>query len=78
MPRAERPYKAWAYPYATLAFVAVAGWFLVNTLLEDTRDAVIGIALLLVSLPFYYYWTRKKKDEPVEAMGHEKMDDREL
>ncbi len=61
MPHAERPYKAWAYPYATLAFVAVAGWFLMNTLLEDTRDAVIGIGLLLVSLPFYYYWTRKNE-----------------
>jgi hypothetical protein len=25
---------------------------------EDPRDAIIGIVLLLVSLPFYFYWTR--------------------
>jgi APA family basic amino acid/polyamine antiporter len=57
MPEAVRPYKAWGYPYATLLFVAIAGWFLYNTVVEDTRNALIGIALLLVSLPFYYYWT---------------------
>lgn len=59
MPDAVRPYKAWGYPYATLLFVAVAGWFLYNTVVEDTRNAIIGIVLLLASLPFYYYWTRK-------------------
>jgi basic amino acid/polyamine antiporter, APA family len=62
MPDAKRPYKAWGYPYATLLFVAVAGWFIFNTLLEDTRNALIGIVLLLASLPFYAYWTRKKPE----------------
>ncbi|MGB2868816.1 MAG: amino acid permease [Bacteroidota bacterium] len=59
MPDAVRPYKAWGYPYATLLFVAVATWFIYNTLVEDPRNAIIGIVLLLVSLPFYFYWTRK-------------------
>jgi APA family basic amino acid/polyamine antiporter len=60
MPDLPRPYKAWGYPYATLLFVAAAGWFLYNTLVEDPRDAIIGIVLLLVSLPFYFYWTRSR------------------
>lgn len=60
MPHAERPYKAWGYPYATLLFVTIAAWFIVNTLLEDTRNAIIGILLLIISLPFYFYWTRKR------------------
>ena len=59
MPDAERPYKAWGYPYATLLFVAIAGWFIFNTFIEDTRNAIIGIVLLLISLPLYFYWTRK-------------------
>jgi basic amino acid/polyamine antiporter, APA family len=59
LPDAPRPYRAWGYPYATLLFVAVAGWFLYNTLVHDSRNAAIGIGLLVVSLPFYYYWTRK-------------------
>jgi len=61
MPNAERPYKAWGYPYATLLFVGIAAWFLYNTLIEDTRNAIIGIVLLVISLPFYYYWTRSPR-----------------
>jgi len=44
-----------------LLFVAIASWFIYNTLVEATRNAMIGIVLLLVSLPFYYYWTRMSK-----------------
>ena len=61
MPNANRPYKAWAYPYATLLFVAIATWFIVNTFLEDTRNAIIGIVLLLISLPFYFYWAKRRQ-----------------
>lgn len=59
MPNAARPYKAWGYPYATLFFVAIAGWFVYNTLVEDTRNAIIGIVLLLVGVVFYFYWARR-------------------
>jgi APA family basic amino acid/polyamine antiporter len=58
LPDANRPYKAWGYPWATLLFVALAGWFVLNTLIEDTRNALIGLVLLVVSLPFYYYWAK--------------------
>ena len=58
MPDVPRPYKAWGYPWVTLAFLLMAGWFVVNTLVEAPRDALIGIGLLLAGLPFYAYWTR--------------------
>jgi len=61
MPDAPRPYRAWGYPYATLAFVVVAGCFLINTLFKDFRNALMGIVLILVSLPFYAYWTRSER-----------------
>jgi len=32
-----------------------------NTLLNDTRNALIGIVLLLVSLPYYYYQIRRSR-----------------
>jgi len=44
-----------------LFFVAIAGWFIVNTLVEDTRNAIIGIGLLVVSLPFYVAAIRKSR-----------------
>ena len=63
IPDAPRPYRAWGYPYATLLFVVAAGWILINTLVEDPRDAVVGIVLLLLSLPFYFYWRKKQNPE---------------
>lgn len=59
VPEAERRYKAWGYPYTTLIFVAVTVWFLWNVAVNETRDAVIGIVLLLGALPFYYHRRRK-------------------
>lgn len=56
----QRPYKAWGYPVTTLVFAAIAGWFIYNTLREDPRNALIGIGLLVLGLPFYYYWTRQR------------------
>jgi APA family basic amino acid/polyamine antiporter len=58
LPDAERPYRAWGYPYATIAFVAVTVWFLWNVVINQTRDAIIGIVLLLAALPLYAVWTK--------------------
>jgi hypothetical protein len=44
-----------------LLFVLAAGWILINTLVEDPRDAVVGIVLLVLSLPFYFYWAKRRK-----------------
>ena len=59
MPDVPRPYKAWGYPWATLLFAAIAGAFIINTLIETPRDAFIGIGLLLLGLPAYAYWNRR-------------------
>lgn len=63
MPHAERPYRAWGYPVTTLAFVLLVAWFLLNTLMESTRDALIGLFLVLLGLPFYALWTRRTRSE---------------
>ncbi len=61
MPNVPRPYKAWGYPVATLAFALVAALFVLNTLVGETRNALIGIGILLLGLPLYWYWTRPTK-----------------
>jgi len=65
MPEAPRSYRAWGYPWATLLFVGIAAWFLYNTLVEDTRNAIVGICLLMASLPLYFYWTRRSAARPM-------------
>lgn len=59
MPNPERGYRVPLYPVVPLVFVAVATWFVVNTLLVQTADSVVGALLLLAGVPFYIHWKRQ-------------------
>ncbi len=61
MPDAYRPYKVWGYPYLPAIFVVFSFLFLVNTLISNTKDAAMGLILILLGLPFYFFWKYKTK-----------------
>jgi APA family basic amino acid/polyamine antiporter len=58
-PDAERPYRAWGYPIVPAVFLLVAGWLLINTLVTSPKQSFIGIGLIILGLPVYYYLTNK-------------------
>jgi APA family basic amino acid/polyamine antiporter len=58
-PDAERPYKAWGYPVVPGVFLLVAGWLLINTMMTAPTQAIIGIGLIILGLPVYYYLISK-------------------
>lgn len=60
MPDAPRPYKTLGYPVVPILYILFCVVLIVNTLMEQTRDAVIGIALILVGAPVYLYLKSKK------------------
>ncbi len=69
-PDAERPYKAWGYPVIPVIFLLVAGWLLINTMMTAPKQSFIGIALIVLGLPVYYYLTAKgDRIEPREDNG---------
>jgi basic amino acid/polyamine antiporter, APA family len=55
-PGSQRPYRTWGYPLTPLLFVALALWFVVNTLIEKPEQAWAGIIFLALGVPVYYYW----------------------
>jgi len=57
-PDAPRPYRAWGYPIVPIVFLLVAGWLLINTIMTAPSQSFIGIGLILLGLPVYYYLTR--------------------
>ena len=57
-PRQDRPYRVPGYPLVPLLFVGVATWFVINTLINQTADSMVGLLLLALGLPFYFYWKR--------------------
>lgn len=54
-PHADRPYRAWGYPVVPVVFLLVAGWLLVNTMMTAPKQSFIGIGLIILGLPVYYY-----------------------
>lgn len=58
-PDALRPYKVWGYPVIPIVYLLVAGWLLVNTLLTAPTQSLMGIGLIVLGLPVYYYLFRQ-------------------
>ncbi len=54
-PDAERPYRAFGYPIIPIVFLLVAGWLLINTMYTAPKQSFIGIGLIILGLPVYYY-----------------------
>lgn len=59
MPNAERPYKAWGYPIVPVLFLLVTAFLLINTILTATKQALIGLGLIALGLPVYFYLSRR-------------------
>jgi APA family basic amino acid/polyamine antiporter len=77
MPHAERPYKLKAYPFIPIIFILFAAFYFVITIYNDIHNyisgqsklinSVLGLALLLTGVPFYFYFRSKyKKNTPIE------------
>lgn len=63
MPDAERPYRVWGYPVLPVLFVLFLSAIVVNTLVTATRQSLIGLAFMALGLPFYFYWSRGRRNE---------------
>jgi basic amino acid/polyamine antiporter, APA family len=63
MPSASKAFRVPGYPYVPIAFVIVATWFVLNTLIEQTADSLVGLLLLIVGIPFYLYWKHHMNQE---------------
>jgi APA family basic amino acid/polyamine antiporter len=60
MPDAERPYRTWGYPVVPVVFLLVTAWLIVNTLIATPVQALIGLVLIVLGLPAYWYWSRQE------------------
>ena len=53
-PHAPRPYRVGGYPWTVIVFVGVSSVFVINTLVEAPASSLLGLALLLLGVPFYF------------------------
>jgi APA family basic amino acid/polyamine antiporter len=58
-PDAERPYKAFAYPWLPLFYIVAATGIMGVILLYKTSTAGGGVVIVLLGLPVYWLWHRR-------------------
>ena len=51
-----RPYRVWGYPWTVFAFGAAAFAISVNLWLVRPVRSSIGLAIILLGVPFFYHW----------------------
>jgi APA family basic amino acid/polyamine antiporter len=61
-----RPYKVPGYPVLPFIFVLFCVTLVVVTIIQNPRDAGIGLSLIFLGVPFYMFWTKKIKNEGIE------------
>ena len=62
-PDLPRPYRTLGYPIIPAIFVIAISCLVVSTLLKSPRESLMGLVLISVGLPFYFYWKRRQPAE---------------
>lgn len=60
-PDAERPYRAFGYPFVPLLYVIAATIIMLVLLLYQTQTAGGGLVIVLLGVPVYWLWSRRAK-----------------
>ncbi|MBM4394760.1 MAG: amino acid permease [Deltaproteobacteria bacterium] len=67
-PDAPRPFKVPGYPFVPIVFVLFAAAYVVMSVIENTRNALLGTALVLLGLPVWAWFVRGRR-RPPEVRG---------
>ncbi len=59
-PDRERPYRTLGYPFVPILYIIVYGWFLVYVFLGNPAESLIGLGIIALGIPVFYYWSRKE------------------
>jgi APA family basic amino acid/polyamine antiporter len=70
-PRAYRPYRCTGYPYLPALYLLMAGAWALNSVVTRPKETLIGIAIVFLGAPFYWFWRRQLKKHPEELREFE-------
>jgi APA family basic amino acid/polyamine antiporter len=52
-------YRVWGYPLLPIIFILVSFFIAVNQIVSEPRDSIIGLGIVVLGLPVYYFWNRR-------------------
>lgn len=59
-PDLPRPYRTIGYPIVPVVFVLGITCLVISTLVKSPRESLMGLGLISLGLPFYFYWKRQR------------------
>ncbi|HTQ53255.1 MAG TPA: amino acid permease [Bryobacteraceae bacterium] len=66
-PDLPRPYRTIAYPVLPVLFVLSALCLVLSTLVDAPRESLLGLGLIALGLPFYFYWRQRHAQGPPKS-----------
>jgi APA family basic amino acid/polyamine antiporter len=63
-PDRPRPYRTWGYPVVPALFIVAAAILLYYTFTDNLRNSSIGLGVILLGVPIYYYFATGKAERP--------------
>jgi len=60
LPDVSRPYRTLGYPVVPFIFIVVVVWLIVNTLQTNPVESAMGLGLMVLGLPLYFYFHHQK------------------
>lgn len=66
MPDVPRPYRCTGYPWLPALYVVIGTAWAVNAIIERTTEALWGILIVALGIPFYLYWKWTQREKPIE------------
>ncbi|TAL84750.1 MAG: amino acid permease [Rhodanobacter sp.] len=56
--QATTSFRVPGYPWLPLLFIGIVAWVVVSTMLDNPRNAGIGVLIMLAGIPVYGFWRR--------------------
>ncbi len=60
MPDAPRPYRCTGYPWTPAIYILLGGAWAMNAVIQKPKESGLGLFIVLLGVPLYLYWKRKK------------------
>ncbi|HUI84442.1 MAG TPA: amino acid permease [Candidatus Binatia bacterium] len=58
-PEVPRPYRCTGYPWLPALYVFMAGAWALNSVVTRPKETLIGIGIVFLGAPFYWFWRRR-------------------
>jgi APA family basic amino acid/polyamine antiporter len=73
-PHASLPYHTPGYPWTVALFVLSGAALVLNAVIADTRNSIIGLLIVLTGVPAYFVWRNRKRASQLTMKGGINLD----